>query len=448
MKILTYAIVLVVALFISCNKEWLDMKSSSTLVVPTSLSDMRQILDNETYIQLRQMILIEAASDDFFYMPTILDNLNPYYLKPYLWNTDGDYSTTTIASEWDNSYKKVFLCNLVLENLVKIDPNEDPEEWRTIKGMALFYRAEAFHDLSQHFAQLYNPATSATDLGIHLQLSTELNVPIKRASVEQTYNQIIRDLEVSIVNLPESTESRYYPSKYAARTLLARIYLSLGDYDNAFHHADTCLQYNSTLLNYMDIDTTSFAPFNLSNPELYYISNIQPLGIYSTGSIDTLLLHSYLPEDRRRPIFFRPKPDGSYGIKSDYTGTGYVFGGSSVNEMLLTRAECYARQGNTTAAFADLNYLLSHRVANFSPLPASTPEESLNIVLQERRKELVGRAVRWLDIKRLNLEKDHAKTLVRDISGMTYTLPPNDSRYSFLIPNYIIQASGITQNPR
>ncbi len=98
---------------------------------------------------------------------------------------------------------------------------------------------------------------------------------------------------------------------------------------------------------------------------------------------------------------------------------------------------------------SDLNTLLIKRWAagTFIPVTADNVEEALSIILAERRKELVFRGRRWLDIKRLNKEGKNI-VLMRNIHGKTYTILPNDLRYALAIPETVIQLSGMQQNPR
>ena len=120
----------------------------------------------------------------------------------------------------------------------------------------------------------------------------------------------------------------------------------------------------------------------------------------------------------------------------------------------MTRAECSARKGNSGAALDDLNTLLSHswQKSDYTPLSSENDEAVLAVVLRERRKELLMRGVRWSDLRRLNKEERFAKSLVRIIDDgeqiQTYTLPPNDLRYTYLIPQDIIGITGMEQNPR
>ena len=96
-----------------------------------------------------------------------------------------------------------------------------------------------------------------------------------------------------------------------------------------------------------------------------------------------------------------------------------------------------------------LNELLVKRwkAGTFIPFSASTKEEALQIIKEERRKELLFRGLRLADIKRYNRDGD-AITLTRTIGGEAYSLPPNDLRYAIAIPEDIIKQTGMPQNPR
>ena len=49
-------------------------------------------------------------------------------------------------------------------------------------------------------------------------------------------------------------------------------------------------------------------------------------------------------------------------------------------------------------------------------------EELLQMILNERRKELVGRGIRWSDLKRLKVEGRFDKVLQRHLNGKEYRL--------------------------
>ncbi|MGN6177904.1 MAG: RagB/SusD family nutrient uptake outer membrane protein, partial [Mucilaginibacter sp.] len=111
---------------------------------------------------------------------------------------------------------------------------------------------------------------------------------------------------------------------------------------------------------------------------------------------------------------------------------------------------CAARSGDANTAMNNLNTLLRNRYASgtFTNLTASSGDDALNKVLKERRKELLYRGIRWSDLRRLNQESRFQVTLVRNVNGQTYTLPPNDPRYVELIPVDVISNSTMAQNPR
>jgi hypothetical protein len=81
----------------------------------------------------------------------------------------------------------------------------------------------------------------------------------------------------------------------------------------------------------------------------------------------------------------------------------------------------------------------------YIPLIAANKEAALATILLERRKELLMRGLRWIDIKRLNKE-GHNIVQKRVVNNVVYTLPPNDSRYALPIPIDIIRATGMAQN--
>ncbi|MBO9635898.1 MAG: RagB/SusD family nutrient uptake outer membrane protein, partial [Chitinophagaceae bacterium] len=121
--------------------------------------------------------------------------------------------------------------------------------------------------------------------------------------------------------------------------------------------------------------------------------------------------------------------------------------------MYLTRAECYARKGELVLATKDINDLLRTRwkkigtVTTYVDQSFASADEALNVIIKERRKELIFRGIRWSDLRRLNKEDRFKQTLQRSIGGQTYTLEPNSYKYALPIPDYVIQQSSIPQNP-
>jgi starch-binding outer membrane protein, SusD/RagB family len=165
--------------------------------------------------------------------------------------------------------------------------------------------------------------------------------------------------------------------------------------------------------------------------------------------VDSTLYSSYATNDLRRTMFFKATGSAFYFVGS-YNGNTSPFGGIATDEIFLIRAESKARSGNKDAAMADLNTLLQKRFRTgfFTPLTASDANDALVKVLKERRKELVLRGTRWADLRRLNKEPQFATTISRIVNAQTYTLPPNDLKYTFVLPLKVIQITGMPQTPR
>ncbi len=140
------------------------------------------------------------------------------------------------VDDWNLPYQQVFYANLVLEGLpgVSTDSISGPH-WNDLKGSACFIRAYAFYNLAQVFAAAYNGASAASDPGIPLRLSSDVNAVSTRASVKSTYDQILSDLRQASSLLPSMIPftNLNRPSKPAALAMLARVYLSMGAYQQA-----------------------------------------------------------------------------------------------------------------------------------------------------------------------------------------------------------------------
>jgi len=106
--------------------------------------------------------------------------------------------------------------------------------------------------------------------------------------------------------------------------------------------------------------------------------------------------------------------------------------------------------GKLDYAMKDLNMLLRNRwrKGTYTDQIALDPNDALDKILMERRKELIFRGLRWSDLRRLNRDPRFAKTLTRIVEEVTYRLPPNDPKYVYPIPESEIKLSGIQQNVR
>jgi hypothetical protein len=122
----------------------------------------------------------------------------------------------------------------------------------------------------------------------------------------------------------------------------------------------------------------------------------------------------------------------------------------STGELYLILAETEIRLGRIAEGLGYLNELLEKRykAGEFQPWSGLDDSEALNLVLEERRKELAFRGLRWYDLRRLNQEPALAKTLYRTVNGIEYSLVPNSPRYVFPIPQDELELNGLEPNIR
>jgi hypothetical protein len=182
---------------------------------------------------------------------------------------------------------------------------------------------------------------------------------------------------------------------------------------------------------------------------------LDPLGSQlvnlSYAYADSALYPLYANGDLRKSIFFKAGTvANSKMYKTSYTKVTLPFAGIATDEIYLIKAECLARKGDASGAMSALNILLKARWAtnSFIPIAANSPDDALIKTLLERRKELVMRGTRWTDLKRLNKDSRFKVTIYRKVNGVSYTLAPGDLRYTWPIPDDVINANpGMAQNP-
>ncbi|RZM11578.1 MAG: RagB/SusD family nutrient uptake outer membrane protein, partial [Pedobacter sp.] len=190
-------------------------------------------------------------------------------------------------------------------------------------------------------------------------------------------------------------------------------------------------------------------PFPLFNIEVLFDTYVPPGAPISSsrGRIDPGLIQSYQANDLRKGLFFM-QTGTNYFFKGTYHQPALFFG-IATDEMYLILAECLIRNGRIQPGLSTLDKLLVNRfkTGSYIPAVAADGKQALKIVLEERRKELVMRGLRWMDLKRLNAEGANIM-VTRVINNETVNLLPNDPRYALPIPEDIISLTGIAQNER
>lgn len=444
-------------LFNACADSFLDQKPSKDLVIPSSLAEFQALLDRTNVMNDNTPGLQSLSADNFvlFDDQYLLGSYVTAERNAYLWEKDvfeGEMST-----DWRQAYLAIFYANAVLEGLSKLEVNAATEsEWRRVKGSAKFYRAFSYYHLVQLFAPPFDDANTTTKLGVPIRTNANVNELIGRPPLSDNYLHIINDLEDAVEFLPITTPYKTRPSKVAALALLARTYLSMNNYERALFFANEALRLHPYLIDYNTLDVFSPSPFPLvipnGNDEVIFYASTGAFGFfYNAGTrVDKNLYSTFDFNDLRRAVFFAEQDDGYVRFKGNYSGLPSLFGGLASDELYLTKAESLIRLGYPSDAIEIMDQLLVTRYKQdyYVPISISDPEQLLEFILLERRKQLLGRGIRWTDLRRLNKDRRFQKTIYRTFQGVEYALPPNDKRYVFPIPDDEISSSGIEQNER
>lgn len=430
----------------SCNK-FLDEKPRANLRLPESTDDLQSLLDNMINFNEASALNHDAA-DDFYITEADWNGQTNFIFKDaYIWKADLENE-----SDWLYQYRAVFYANSVIAAVNEIQQKNSNKDLEQYRGAALFFRALSFFNLLQLYAPAYNAHSANTQPGIALRLDADFNKKSVRSTVAESYQQILQDLEQSIPRLLPKALFKTRPGKVASYGLLARIHLAMGNFSAAMLYADSCLAIQNQLINYSTISATAANPFLRLNDEVILHTNTGSTGAAdrAKAKADTNLFKLYELKDLRRTVFYGFNTNGSSFFKGSYSGATGLFGGIATDEIIITRAECRARLGDITGALKDLNDLRARRFlpVDYQPVAIQDQPTLIQFILDERRRELAFRGLRWMDLKRLNQEAPYKVTLKRKLGDREYTLTPDDLRYAILIPSEVIQFSGMEQNKR
>ncbi|MDT3401946.1 RagB/SusD family nutrient uptake outer membrane protein [Mucilaginibacter terrae] len=360
-----------------------------------------------------------------------------------------DYLTS--SSYYNQVYAYINRWNTVL---TMIDDTDGDASMKTLaKAEAKVLRAFDYFMLINVYSKSYDPATAATDGGVVILDKYDLEAKKAKSSVEEVYRFIQNDLDEALPYLQEKPLDVYHPSLAFAYALKTKVHLFKREYAQAKAAAQKSLGYNGQIFDLVKY-TTQGGPTSLSvtaadNPEVLnyaYMTGYNELNFAYTYLMSPELKGLFNTTDSRYNLFFTTGPSpfldagaGTAFWNVPYTKFFYPTVGMKTTEVYLMLAEIYAREGNYTEAMNIINNLRSKRITNAAQAQLAVPtttKATMDIIIQERRKELMFGVNRFFDLKRFNLEPDYAKTLVhtfpivnKTVPQVTYTLKPNSRMY-------------------
>ena len=467
MKINTLLIFMCSLLLLSCN-SFLD-ETPKGKIIPEDVDDFGMMLDDATAsygnFTAYGISNVNTMDDDFKIGAKREGKIKKNELDAHKWS-DYIYNTSQDDYDYSNFYHVIYMCNFIISHIDEAPMGSGKYSRDAVKGSALFHRATAYLNLVNIFAKHYDATTAHIDLGVPLMLEADPNIRIGRSTVQEVYDQILSDAKQSEEQnlLPATVEYSFRPTKGANFALLMRTYLYMGNYEesrkyaelareeigeiydyNLLHPADGCPDYGiegwpGTYDHYKCPDVICFKSSSYS---LYYYYNLS----------DELVELFDKEFDLRYTIFLTPCAwyddyEDEYGIR--VSNTYDRNSGFSKGEVYITEAELALRLNDVTTAQARLNDLRRKRIDAkvYADITEKDPDLLMQLILEERRRELLLKGLRWFDLKRLNKETRWQKTLTHVLSDGTYTLEPNSDRYVLRLPYKVIQANSlIEQNP-
>ena len=494
MKTKIYLSLLIAFLTWGCQ-DFLE-ETSQDLVRPSTVNDLEQILLGDGYGSSTSFYACTDIFTDDMRSDLVHNTLYQEVYDEIKWMYIWDNRMFTDAGSgyypcfWEEPYKKILGCNLVLDNL---DEKKGEERLReSLRGETLTLRAWYYLQLVNFFGKPYNQGDPSMNLGVPLKLDASVTGEFyTRATVAEVYDQIEKDLLEGNRLLKKYNYNRnfYRIGHLAAKAMLSRLYLYKEDWDKALIYADSVLMEKGELLDLnplqnkikeFDAGVGTVYAVSTSNEIIWarevdealdYGTSGQGTGLWTMSPFyvaDDLVVLYGTPTnwqitkknfaDLRSYFYF------TWGLTEDAFWGDDDYPREKINkqdpsnklmgirtaEMYLNRAEAYIRkylkEGNDSyriAALADLNKLRQHRFhTNFMENVDYSGEELLNFYMEERRRELVGETNhRWCDVRRYGLTITHEL----NEEGTEYT--KNMGQYTLPIPEQVInQNPGLIQN--
>ena len=331
---------------------------------------------------------------------------------------------TNVATVWAGIYSTINRANQVIDKVPGVtDATFTQDEKNALIGEAYFIRALAYFDLARTWG------------GVQLVLKATANINdtkgLKRSSLEQTYAQVLSDLQTAEPLLPETT-NRYRATKKTVWALMARFYLYRQNWEQAETYSSKLIQdakyglikpYGAFFAN--NVVATNESIFEIS----YSANNVNAHRGYwhppanggtrqwaPNDAFIALINDPAIGGNRKAAVAITNQGlwYGNFYYRSPATDPAYVL---RIAEQYLIRAEARAQLGELEGALEDLD-----AVRDRAGLTASTATSQGDILLaieNERRLEFAFEPHRWYDLVRTN----RAATVLGVTDARRYVMP-------------------------
>ena len=418
-----------------------------------------------------------------------------------LWQWDIRPTNKEIGAVYGALYTVIGRCNFYLDQVDELRATLTDDESITYldyyTGEVHCARALAYSELIKCFCEAYTPETAdAKEGGVAIDSTYFGKKPLKRSTLKESYEFVIRDLEKA-ESLLEGAEYGYtspYFSQATANAIHARTALYMQDWDTAIEYSTKMIEDNAFSLSTAATYTTGVSPITNQQKAYTYVDYMWTNDLATEiiwmvdytitsygGALGQVFLNfnndyvyyypDYVPSqwvldlynkagDARYSAYFTTLQTGyahslNYPLLTKYFGNetfiaNIIYHVSKpkplrLAEQYLIRAEAYCRKGQYSKASADLTELNTARNAK---APAVNADNWLDVISDERVKELYMEGFRLHDLKRWNRGFERTHQSYTQPEGSTKKIAAGDYRFVWPIPQNDIEAPGseIIQN--
>lgn len=444
---------------LSACEKYTDVIPKGSLVIENA-SDYHQMvsLPNRGY----PIINFQYLSDDQWMKESNVIGLTPNVnIINFTFNETADrVSLMSTSNFYNQAYSYINRWNTIIS---LVDNSKGEANVKALaKAEARVLRAYDHFLLVNVYAKAYDPATAATDGGICIMDKFDLEAQPRKSTVKEVYDFILNDINEAIPFLQEKPLDIYHPSLAFAYAFKAKIHLFKREIAEAKQAAERSLALNNQIFDLVSY-TAQGGPNVVAvpapnNPEVLsymYMNGYTEMNTAYQWVISPELRNLFGNNDARYNLFFTSTNATFLDIGSNtayhnvpYTRFFYATMGMKTTEVHLMLAECLARENNFSGAVDILNKLRAKRITSGTvnlTVPA-TRKETMELVVNERRKELLFGVNRFFDLKRLNNEPEYAKTITRvfpivnkTVPQQTYTLKPGSRLYIIPFPLNVLR---------
>lgn len=456
MRKLIFLCIVALATLGACQKDFLETKPTDQIsegVIFSDLKNARAALNGIHRLMYAQgedmdqngeqchMIIRDMLGDDL----CMTAPGNGWWNDIYKWRSHRSSASDNAKYAWKFYYRIIYNVNGIIAALnTNLKSQEKEPDYKDVMGQALTYRAWAYSNLVQMFGQRYDyPNVVNSQAGVVLRTTQSL-VPQARATVEDVYAQINKDLDDAIIVLAGAGKRKQISDidLNAAKAIKARVALTTGHWDDAIKYAGEAMSGHNLFIEKDFKQDSGFSSIFSSYPgdgsewiwgsqqapdqPTYYLSffaymswNFSSTNIRTNPkSISRELYESMSSTDARKDMFSMTGMDVK--SRTDINPSALVCSYMSkkfravskadsrgdiayirVAEMFLIKAEAEARSGKYPEAQETMYAFLKSRDEKCEK-SKKTGDALIDEILLQRRIELWGEGFRFFDLKRTN----------------------------------------------